>query len=333
MTTWACLWRTAPVPGFPGPRWRRWSLPATRATGAGCKVALTRLAEQDPLIQVRQDEIRHETSVSLYGEVQKEVIRDMLAHDFGVAVEFRATTTLCIERPTGTGAAVEPMPERRSTSQPFLASVGFRVEPAPVGAGTELRLEIERGALPRALLTAVEETVPEALRQGLHGWEVTDCAVTLTHSRYWPRQSHSHATFDKSMSSTAGDFRSLTPLVLLLALRRAGTVVCEPVDRFRLEVPTVSLGAVLPALAHLDARPEATVSAGPRSTIEGGIPAARAHELQARLLELSGGEGILELSPGDYLPVRGDVPTRPRTDGNPLDRAAYLRHLSGGGGG
>jgi hypothetical protein len=40
-------------------------------------------------------------------------------------------------------------------------------------------------------------------------------AATMTHSGYWPRQSHAHATFDKSMSSTAGTFRLLTPLVLM----------------------------------------------------------------------------------------------------------------------
>ena len=85
------------------------------------------------------------------------------------------------------------------------------------------RLEVELGSMPYAFFKAVEETVHETLRQGINGWEVTDCVVTMTHSGYWPRQSHSHAVFDKSMSSTAGDFRGLTPLVLMVALRQAGT--------------------------------------------------------------------------------------------------------------
>lgn len=74
--------------------------------------------------------------------------------------------------------------------------------------------------MPFSLMRAVEETVGETLRQGIHGWQVTDCVVTMTHSGYWPRQSHAHAVFDKSMSSTAGDFRNLTPLVLMSALKR-----------------------------------------------------------------------------------------------------------------
>ena len=56
---------------------------------------------------------------------------------------------------------------------------------------------------------AVEETVHETLYRGIHGWQVTDCVVTMTHSGYYARQSHSHGTFDKNMSSTAGDFRNL----------------------------------------------------------------------------------------------------------------------------
>ena len=48
--------------------------------------------------------------------------------------------------------------------------------------------------MPLAFFKAVEETVRETLRQGLHGWQVTDCTVTMTHSGYWPRQSHAHAS-------------------------------------------------------------------------------------------------------------------------------------------
>ena len=92
------------------------------------RVALAQLAEQDPLINVRQDDVRHELSVSLYGEVQKEVIQATLATDFGIDVTFRETTTICIERPAGTGEAVEVL---HAESNPFLATIGLRVEPAP----------------------------------------------------------------------------------------------------------------------------------------------------------------------------------------------------------
>ena len=125
----------------------------------------------------------------------------------------------------------------------------------------------------------------------------------MTHSGYLARQSHSHGTFDKSMSSTAGDFRQLTALVLAEALRRAGTRVCEPVHRFTLELPTDTLGAVLPVLGALRGVPLRTEPDGPVCLVEGELPAARVHELRQRLPALTRGEGVLDAAFDHYAPI------------------------------
>ncbi|MER6266413.1 translation factor GTPase family protein [Streptomyces sp900105755] len=290
-------------------------------------VALTQLAEQDPLIDVRHDEVRQETSVSLYGEVQKEVIQATLADEYGLDVTFRETTTICVERLTGTADAVE---FNKRDGNPFLATVGLRVEPAPPGAGVCFRLEVELGSMPYAFFKAVEDTVRESLGQGLHGWRIPDCTVTMTHCGYSPRQSHAHQGFDKSMSSTGYDFRGLAPLVLTEALRRAGTLVHEPMHRFRLEAPVDTLGALLPVLAGLGAVPQRTGTEGTLAVLEGAVPAARVHALEQRLPGLTRGEGELETAFDHYAPVvRGPVPERPRTDQNPLSRKEYLLNVTG----
>ncbi|MET8076736.1 translation factor GTPase family protein [Streptomyces sp. NPDC005303] len=289
-------------------------------------LALTQLAEQDPLIDLRHDEVRQETSVSLYGEVQKEVVQATLAEEFGLDVTFRETTPLCIERPAGTGAAAEFV---KKDANPFLATVGLRVDPAPVGSGVTFRLEVELGAMPYAFFKAVEDSVRETLGQGLDGWQVTDCTVTMTHSGYCPRQSHAHQGFDKSMSSTGADFRGLTPLVLVEALRRAGTQVYEPMHRFRIEAPADTLGALLPVLAALRAVPQTTRTRGDRCVLEGAVPAARVHGLEQRLPGLTRGEGELESGFDHYAPVsHGTVPRRPRSDHNPLNRKEYLLNVT-----
>jgi len=297
----------------------------TRASDRGAlHVALEQLAEQDPLINLRQDDVRKELFVSLYGEVQKEVIQQTLALDFGIDVEFLETTTICIERPIGTGAAVEII---HRAPNPFLATVGLHVDPAAIGSGAEFRVEVSLGSMPFAFFRAVEATVHETLRQGLYGWQVTDCTVTMTHAGYAPRQSHAHQRFDKSMSSTGGDFRNLTPLVLMSALKQAGTMVCEPIHHFHLEVPTDTLGPVLPVLTRLQAAPQAPAMQGSSCTLEGEIPAARVHELQRQLPALTRGDGVLECAFAGYQPVQGTSPTRPRSDHNPLNRKEYLRHV------
>jgi len=296
--------------------------PKRRRDNGALHAALTQLAEQDPLIGLRQDDVRQELSVSLYGEVQKEVLQATLLADYGIDVTFRETTTICLERPVGSGASAEHMGD---DDNPFRATVGLRVDPGPEGSGVCFRLEIELGSLPYSFIRAVEETVRETLQQGRYGWEVTDCVVTMTHSGYTPPPPYGWSKW----SSSAGDFRQLTPLVLMSALRRAGTRVYEPMQRFWLEIPADTVGSVMAALARLQAVPGTQTVRGSVCVVEGEIPATRMHALDQKLAGLTRGEGVLESAHGHHRPVSGPVPTRPRTDNNPLDRADYLLRLKG----
>ena len=115
--------------------------------------------------------------VSLYGEVQKEVIQETLATDYGIEVDFRETTTICIERPVGTGAAVEHIGK---APNPFLGTVGLQVDPAPIDSGVEFRLEVELTSIPLFVYKTVEDfratmadTVQQTLQQGIYGWQVS----------------------------------------------------------------------------------------------------------------------------------------------------------------
>ena len=324
--------QTAPVNGhqFSPPTLESVVLPARAADRGALHVALTQLAEQDPLINLRRNEMRGEVSVSLYGEVQKEVIQATLANDFGLDVTFEETSTICIERLVGPGAAVEIMGE---DPNPFLATVGLRLDPGPIDSGVAFQLGVELGSMPLAFIKAVEDTVRKTLQQGLHGWEVTDCTVTMTHSGYAPRQSHAHATFDKSMSSTGADFRNLTPLVVMSALKEAGTVVHEPLHRFTIELPADTLSPTLTVLARLRAVPYAPTMRGSSCLLTGEIPAEQVHELTQQLPGPTRGEGELESEFDRYQPVRGRIPSRPRSDHNPLNRKEYLLQTVRRGGG
>jgi ribosomal protection tetracycline resistance protein len=70
---------------------------------------------------------------------------------------------------------------------------------------------------------------------------------------------------------------------------------------------------------------------GASSTLEGEVPAARVHELRQQLSALTRGEGVLESAFAHYQPVVGTIPTRPRTDHNPLNRKEYLLRVTRGG--
>jgi ribosomal protection tetracycline resistance protein len=308
-------------------------VPRRSADRGRLSAALAELAEQDPLINVRQDDASGEISVSLYGEVQKQVIGATLARDYGVEVDFRETTTIYVERPIGTGEALEVI--RAAThsniagkssphsTNPFGATLGLRVEPTPSGSGIRLRLDVDVRLVPlrvyKTIPAFVEQMglyVREALQEGLAGWEVTDCSVTITDCGY------------RRTGTTAADFHKLTPLVVMLALERAGTQVCEPIASARLELPTGALKRVLPLLARLGARIETPTSDGTLTVVRALLAAGRVDDLRRALPGVTGGEGVLESAFAGHQPVTGPTPMRRRATPNPRNREEYVMNVA-----
>ena len=301
---------------------------------ARVRVALAQLAEQDPLINVRQSDRSNEVSVSLYGEVQKEVVQATLASDYGIEATFGEATLVCVERPISTGEAAEVL---HAETNPFLATIGLRVEPGPNGSGIDFRLQVDPRAVPLYVYKTIEsftehmnQYVRQTLDEGVFGWQVTDCIVTMTRCAYSVPDGPPSR---RGPLSTAADFRKLTPLVLMQALERAGTVVCEPIVQARLEIPAGSSNAVMGALSRLGGAVETRTVRGDLCMIEAVLPGARAHDLQRQLSRLTGGEGVLDSSFIGYEPVDGDPPRRERTTANPLNGARDTMHVARRSGG
>jgi len=275
-------------------------------------LALQQLAEQDPFINLRTNDDASEMFVSLYGEVQKEVIEATLSVDFGLGVIFEESTVIRVERPVGTGSGIEIIFREPN---PFLATVGLRIEPRPAAAGNSFALEVDVGQMPASFYRAVEEAVTETLKAGLFGWQVIDCHVAMTAAR------------QTSPASTAVDFRRLTPLVLAAALSSAGTVVCEPIDRFHLEAPASTLTAIHALLAKSGASTTDAVIDGGIARLTGIVPSVIVQSVQRQLPGLTSGAGVLESTFDHYAPISGAQPSHPRLGSNPFDRADYLRSL------
>lgn len=253
--------------------------------------ALQQLAEQDPLINVRLDGVDQEVTVSVYGEVQKEVLAARLDAEYRVMADFLPTKTVCIERLTATA-------ESHEQTAMGNASVGLRVGPGAAESGVEYVMGVERGFLLPSFHTAIEETLSRVVRQGLFGWRVTDCIVTLIHGRY-------HAP-----TPSAGEYRRLTELAFHHALRRAGTTVCEPVSRFDLEIPAHTLTPVLAKLVAAGATPELGEASTTRCRVTGTMPTEEADEFEQRLPGVTSGQGVFISEPAGYQAVRGPSSTR-----------------------
>jgi len=286
--------------------------PPRPADNAALWLALTQLADQDPLINLRTNEDATEIFVSLYGEVQKEVIQATLANDFGLEALFEESTIIHAERPIGTGSAVEIIFREPN---PLLATVGLRVAPRPPGAGNSFAFDVEMGQMPASFYRAVEEAVFETLKEGIFGWQVIDCHVAMTAAR------------QSSPATTAVDFRRLTPLVLAAALASAQTAVCEPIDRFQLEVPTTALTGILTLLAKSGASTTESVITTGTARLEGTVASALIQGIQKQLPGLTSGAGVLDHSFDHYAGIDGSPPLRQRAGANPFNRADYLQRI------
>ena len=280
------------TPLFAPPTLETVVVPKDPADGQALHAALAGLAEQDPLINLRAD-----GTVSLYGEVQKEVIEATLADDYGLAASFRESSTIHVERPVREGRAGATLGE---DGNPYLATVDLRVEPGPAGSGVAFALDVPIEQVPIYLFKTRErfrdllaDAVRHALERGPYGWQVIDVRITATRTGY------------AAPMTQSGDYRKLVPLVLMDALRAAGTVVCEPIQRFTVDGPADLLGAMMGALGRFGAVPHTQEVSGETYVITGVVPAARVRELETALPRLTHGEGLLECAFDHYRPMPG----------------------------
>ncbi|MEZ4571742.1 MAG: translation factor GTPase family protein [Thermomicrobiales bacterium] len=284
------------VAAFPAPALES----VVRAVDSGqvmqLRTALEELAEQDPLISLRQRNDEGEISIRLFGEVQKEVMEETLLQEYGIRVTFGPSQTICIERPIGTGEHLELMGEN---GNPILATIGVRIAAGEPGSGIRYSVR-EMGSMPPAHYRAVEEAVYDALTQGLCGWEVTDCEVSLT-----------EATVQYSSPLSTAEWK-LTPLVVIQALAAAGTEVCEPVNGLELDVPEDTVGAVCGALIKARSDPDLRCRMAPSTASFARSRPPRSRPSSSSFRRLDPWRGRLEKSRFvRYMPVSGELPMRP----------------------
>ncbi len=219
-----------------------------------------------------------EMFVSLYGEVQKEVIQQTLANDFGIDVGFRETTTICVERPIGSRRGRRDNGQAaQSVHRDHRRCASIRL---PINSGIEFRLEVEFGSIPLPFHKAVEDTAPADAAPG---------AVRMAGHRLHGN----HDAFRLQQCRKRG--RGLPQLDAAVADGRteAGRhAVCEPMQSLPARDSSRHAGRLCCRCCRGSApfrrhrRCEAR-----RACSRASIPAARVHQLQQQLPALTRGEG------------------------------------------
>ncbi|WP_096189851.1 elongation factor G [Evansella halocellulosilytica] len=275
--------------------------------------ALHNLTAEDPFLQYRYDSLTKENMIHVFGKVQQEILTETIKQQYGIEALCSSPKVMCIEKPISTGEAVEYIGD---SNNPFLATVGFRIEYNTQGSGLKYVLEAELGSLLLSFQKAIKETVEDVLQEGLYGWQVTDIVVTLTHTGY------------DSVLTTASDFRNLVPLVLMDALSKAETNVYEPANRIQLILPESHLSKVLSRATVLEGIFQEAYYQRKTVHLNGTMPVRTVDILRSELHSLTSGEGTISIRPGGYMIIKENFPKNIRRQLNPLNRGEYLLHIN-----
>ncbi|WP_127587914.1 GTP-binding protein [Paenibacillus koleovorans] len=271
--------------------------------------AFQELADEDPLLDVQWQPEDRELQLKVMGPIQMEVLASVLKSRFGLEVAFDRPSVIYKETPTraGEGFVAYTMPK------PCWAILRFRIEPGERGTGVQFNSLARPERLLESYQNEVARRVPEALQQGLRGWEVTDLKVTLVEGEHhvW----HTHPL----------DFVVATPMGIMNGLMNTGTHLLEPLLHFRLSVPEEYAGKVMNELIVMRGELDLPTIRSGRMELEGVIPVATSLDFPARLGSMTKGRGILSTTFAYYRECPPEVHAERKRQGvNPLDQAKYI---------
>ncbi|MCM3042843.1 TetM/TetW/TetO/TetS family tetracycline resistance ribosomal protection protein [Paenibacillus motobuensis] len=271
--------------------------------------ALQELSDEDPLLDVQWLQDERELHVKVMGPIQLEILSSILETRYGLSVTFGQPSVIYKETPlqSGEGFIAYTMPK------PCWAILRFKIEPGPRGSGLVYESQVKSEDLLAQYQNEVQRRVPEALMQGLHGWEVTDLKVTLVYGQHhvW----HTHPL----------DFAVATPMGMMDGLANTGTALLEPMLRVRIIVPEENGGRVMNDLVQMRGTFDSPVLHGERMLIEGRVPLATSMNYPVELSSYTKGRSTFASFFDGYEPCPPEVKAvRQRRGVNPLDQAKYI---------
>ncbi|MGN0682353.1 MAG: NYN domain-containing protein [Oscillospiraceae bacterium] len=245
---------------------------------------LKRLEDEDPQLRFSWSEQHREITVSVMGDIQLEVLQNLIAERFGLNVTFGEGNIAyreTISEPVIGSGHYEPLRH--------YAEAHLLIEPLPTGSGVIYAADCPD------LDEQWQNQIISALRGNRHigvltGSPLTDVKITLIAGR--AHQKHTEG----------GDFRQASFRALRQGLAKAKSVLLEPFYRFRLTVPISCTGRAMTDLERMGAQFSQGNSQSEMSVLEGVCPVSEMRGYQREVVAYTHGEGILSCRPDGYLP-------------------------------
>ena len=271
--------------------------------------AMNILSYEDPQIDLLWLKDERELHIKIMGLIQLEILESILYDRFKLIVKFGQPTVIYKETPITSGYGFEEY----TMPKPCWAVLKFKIEPGERGSGVIYKSEVGVNDIAIRYQQEVERTIPLALKQGMHGWEVTDLKITLVGGEH------------HNIHSRAGDFAVATPMAIMNGLKQIGTQLLEPMLEFTIKAPENTLGKIASSLTVLRAEfgnPQITEG---KFILTGKIPLASSLNYSTNLSSITGGKAKLSTKFSGFreCPLNLGVTTDFRGI-SPLDRAKYI---------
>ena len=244
------------------------------------------LEEEEPELHITWNKELGEIYAQLMGEVQTEVLKNMISERFGIAVEFGAGNIVykeTIKEPVIGIGHFEPLRH--------YAEVHLLMEPGEPGSGLQFETVCSEDVLDRNWQRLILTHLAEKQHIGvLTGSEITDMKITLIAGRAHLKHTE------------GGDFRQATYRALRQGLRSAACTLLEPVYEFRIELPLECAGRAMTDIQKMHGSFSPMEIEGENAVLKGTAPVVTMRGYQTELISYTKGKGRMTCSVSSYQP-------------------------------
>lgn len=183
------------------------------------------LNTEDPHYEAQFDEYTKEIKINLMGEVQGQVVREIIQNRFGLKTEIINPKTIYKETPTKEAKA--------KSSYTSVSAIELSIMPLDRGSGLIINSKYSTDFLHAKYQNQAKRLIEQYCKQGIFGWEITDAEISIVGGKF------------DSMGSDPQHFNICVPLALFRALKQAEEKTLEPIIQFDITSPTNSTNNII----------------------------------------------------------------------------------------
>ncbi len=281
--------------------------PASKADLDKMSLALGRIVEEDPSLQMSRNASTSETLITGLGEAQIDVAIDKIKRKFGAELRVRLPRVPYRETITRT-TQTEYRHKKQSGGHGQFGHVLLRLEPMDRDQGFQFGNEVVGGRVPREYIPSVEKGVVKAMDEGsLAGYPLVDLRAILYDGSF------------HSVDSSGMSFEIASIQAIKKGVSEASPILLEPVMRLSVTVPDAYTGDVMSDLNGKRGRILGMNPEGRVTVIDAEVPQSELLRYAQDLRSLTQGRGYYSMEYDHYEPVPQNL------EGKVIEEAKRLR--------